>query len=747
MNNKHSLFFHLLFLSFFLGAQPKLRVLSEEWAQPVIGAEIRIESEKEMLVKTDERGYFLLPLEWGTKFSGRIFIKHPDYFPFTDSIRAEKSAVFYLRKIGALQALDEVVVTGQSHAVQANNAVQKIHVINRQLIEQKGAVNLRDVLQNELNIRVSQDAILGSGLSIKGVGNEGIKILLDGVPIVGRNDGAIDLSQLNLANIERIELVDGPLSVQYGSNAIGGTINLISKKSKSRKTEIGMHSYYETNGHYNLGANFNLSKGKWSGQGHLGRQFFAGWKEGDAFVNQPFSQRADSSRFKSWKPKEQFTVGNRWTYQGKKWQLTTFVEGMIETILNRGFPRAPYQIVAFDETYQTNRWNQGVDWGFRPTDKWTIKGQMAFQHYKRIKNVYVTDLSNLQRTLTNVLNDQDTNVFNLIFARFTAAPVFSKDWMKLELGTEINHETGFGQRLQGQSQFIGDYALFGVSDFFVYKKTVLQPALRLNYNTAYGIIAVPSFHAKIPFGNTMLRANYARGFRTPSLKELYLEFVDINHNILGNPDLNPEKSHFAQLWWTRNDTLGKWTFVTELNPFAQWIQNKISLAQTPSSALFTYFNLEEFRSVGIQASFSVKKGQWLFRTGASYLGMKTNFHVRTHFTPEITANFQYQIPGSAWSFHAFYKYTGKIDAFVLNQVQEITNVRMEDYHLLDVQLQIQTKNRKLRCQIGGKNLLNVQQINALNAGGGVHSNGSTALIGTGRTIYTGIVWNIISKND
>jgi outer membrane receptor protein involved in Fe transport len=72
---------------------------------------------------------------------------------------------------------------------------------------------------------------------------------------------------------------------------------------------------------------------------------------------------------------------------------------------------------------------------------------------------------------------------------------------------------------------------------------------------------------------------------------------------------------------------------------------------------------------------------------------------------------------------------------------------MDDYHLLDVQFQYQTKNRKLRWQIGGKNLLNVQQINALNAGGGVHSSGSSALIGTGSTVYTSIQWNIISKND
>lgn len=727
-------------------SQGRFRILSEELAQPIVDVKVQLfeDGKLKQTTSSDEGGFFKFQMESLKTLKAEVTFTHPDYLPRVDSLKTEGNQIFYLRKKTASQELNEVVVTGQTISVRANQAVQKITVINRTTIEQKGAINLRDVLQNELNIRVSQDAILGSGLSIKGVGDEGIKILIDGVPVIGRNDGAIDLSQLNLANIERIELVDGPLSVQYGSNAIGGTINLITKKGSRSNKEVGIQSYYESNGHYNLGGNFNISKGKWTALGHFGRQYFAGWRDDQGFFNQPFNLLADSTRFKTWKPKEQFTFGGRLMFRGNNWQITPFYEGLDETILNRGFPRPPYQILAFDETYKTKRFNQGVDFSMRPKDKFLLKGQAAFQNYERVKNSYITDLTTLERNQSASISDHDTNVFHLIFSRFTFSPLKSKSWFKYEVGTEINHETGKGQRIQNQQQNIGDYALFAVTDFTLWKKLVLQPAGRLNYNTAYGFIAIPSFHAKLSQKQHTFRASYARGFRTPSLKELYLEFVDINHNIFGNPNLLPESSHYTQFWWTYNDTIGKWLITTELNPFAQRITNKISLAQSGQNSLFTYFNLNDFQSFGVQATLAVKKSQWQARVGASYLGIKTNFHLRTHFTPELTANFQYQVPGSGWSIHTFYKYTGKIDAFVLSAEDEITNVRMDDYHLLDFQLQFQTKNKRWKWQLGGKNLLNVGQINALNANSGVHSSGTTALIGTGRTIYVGLQWKLIS---
>src|SRR5690606_31303934 len=103
-----------------------------------------------------------------------------------------------------------------------------------------------------------------------------IKILMDGVPIGGREGGNIDLSQFNVYNIERIEIIQGPMSIMYGSDALGGVINLISKNTK-KKIGLSGEAYYESVGKYN----FNLTATKTFGKHSLsiggGRNYFDGY--------------------------------------------------------------------------------------------------------------------------------------------------------------------------------------------------------------------------------------------------------------------------------------------------------------------------------------------------------------------------------------------------------------------------------------------------------------------------------------
>jgi outer membrane receptor for ferrienterochelin and colicins len=81
--------------------------------------------------------------------------------------------------------LDEVVITGQYRPVKKSQSVYAIKTISAKEIEDRAAINLRDVLQNELNFRVSRDNILGSGLSMQGLSGQNVKIMIDGVPVIG----------------------------------------------------------------------------------------------------------------------------------------------------------------------------------------------------------------------------------------------------------------------------------------------------------------------------------------------------------------------------------------------------------------------------------------------------------------------------------------------------------------------------------------------------------------------------------
>ena len=131
------------------------------------------------------------------------------------------------------KVLETFVITAQYEETSKEKAVNKIRVINREKIDALAAVNLGDVLKNELNVRLSQDNVLGTFMSLQGISGQNVKILVDGIPVIGKLNGSIDVSQINLNDIERIEIVEGPLSVNYGTDALAGTINLITKKKNN----------------------------------------------------------------------------------------------------------------------------------------------------------------------------------------------------------------------------------------------------------------------------------------------------------------------------------------------------------------------------------------------------------------------------------------------------------------------------------------------------------------------------------
>ena len=179
--------------------------------------------------------------------------------------------------------LDEVVVTGQLNPTAKNNAIQDIIIINNKTIKSNLFNNLGDLIKYQSNFTLSNDNILGSSILMQGVSGQNVKILIDGIPVIGRLNGNIDVSQINLSNIDKIEIIKGPLSVNYGSDALAGTINLISKKVISNKLNFSFKNYYETVGIYNLdfAINFGYKKHKFSSI--FQRNFFSGWSKNDAF--------------------------------------------------------------------------------------------------------------------------------------------------------------------------------------------------------------------------------------------------------------------------------------------------------------------------------------------------------------------------------------------------------------------------------------------------------------------------------
>jgi outer membrane receptor for ferrienterochelin and colicins len=674
-----------------------------------------------------------------------------DVFSFTKA--GQIPSTIYLKK--TITSFDEMIVTGQLQHTTINNCVQNVRVINSKKIEQMGAQNLTQLFKNELNIQLSNDAILGSGMDLQGISGENVKILVDGVPIIGKMNGTVDLNQINIQNVEKIEIIEGPLSVNYGSDALAGTINIITKKNQTTLFSGKVHGYYESNGTYNTQLNLSSNFKNTLITADFNRNYFDGWRADEKPFHIEKVRIADSLRNKLYKPREQYFGGiklhQRLNKDKQEHGLFLTIDARLfkENIENRGAPSKPYFIKAFDDYYNTFRSDNSLSINGRMTDKWSVNSTNAYNFFKRVKNTYFNDLTTLEQTLAGA-SEQDTSMFDLILSRTSFIYNHSKSW-SLELGYDVNYESSRGKRIGKGTQAIGDYALFITSEYTAWKKLTIKPGLRASYNSVYKSPVVPSLFLRYEINkNNSIRASYSRGFRAPSIKELFFYFVDINHNIIGNENLKAETSNNYQLSYRADYQIKKTRFSINNQFFFNDLHNLITLAQV-NNVEYSYVNLFKAQTYGYTLNANILYRELSIDAGLSIKARKnqiveTQAPRATSFYPEIKFNPSYTVNKINTTFAFFYKFTGKLPNLMLQTDGTVIEAKREAYHMLDFTISTHFLKRMIGLTIGAKNLLNVTSINGMTGSGGTHSSGgSNILIGMGRTYFCSLTINFNTK--
>ncbi|MBL1407248.1 TonB-dependent receptor [Sphingobacterium faecale] len=150
------------------------------------------------------------------------------------------------------QYIDQVSVQGKrinantETLIKLENSIMPVTVIDRRTIELMGSRRLDEVVKEQTGIAVVNDVGGGSrsvGVQMQGFGSEYIMVLIDGQPMVGRNGGNFDLSRISVNNVERVEITKGAASLLYGGDALGGTINVITKQVVSDPQAMASVNY------------------------------------------------------------------------------------------------------------------------------------------------------------------------------------------------------------------------------------------------------------------------------------------------------------------------------------------------------------------------------------------------------------------------------------------------------------------------------------------------------------------------
>lgn len=667
-----------------------------------------------------------------------ISVTFVGYRVYTDTISPGQSKTILLEP--AVYNIDEVVVTGQYKPQAVDKSIYRVKVIGAKQIEQKASNNLGDLMAGELNIRSSNDGALGSKITLQGLGGEHIKFLIDGVPVIGRLNGNIDLGQLNLYNVEHIEVIEGPMSVIYGSNALAGVINIITKDNKYTSYSTTVNSYVESVGMYNFSADAALKKNRWSGSVAGARNFFQGYSV------------IDTTRAKRWKPKRQYNADASLQYAYKDLKARATVSYFNELLLDKGNLRLPYYETAFDSYYYTNRLTTKLDINTRLFGKRNLSILGSYSYYDRIKNTYFNDLTKLEKSLTKNPSDHDTSNFDQYLLRAEFSKSEDNSPFNYQLGIDLNYEDGAGKRVLDHKQAIGDYAAFLSMKIQPSLRLLLQPGLRYSYNTKYHAPLVYSLNLKWDMAQELsMRFSYAKGFRAPSIKELYLEFVDVNHNIRGNENLKAENSHNLNLALRYHHEKPTYDYGAELNVLYNNISNSISLAVVDlDKALYTYVNVDNMVTQGFQLNFNNRVYPWLeIKLGVGETGRKQGLANDQNnsfvYSTDVMSNLTYLWRKTDLNFSLYYKYNGAYPEVFLGANDEVLRTIMSGYHTMDFSVSKWFWHNRINAQIGAKNIFNNTNIDIKGdtGGGGIHSGGSggASPVGWGRTYFVKLMFS------
>jgi outer membrane receptor for ferrienterochelin and colicins len=678
---------------------------------------------------TDKQGEVKLNLV----FPVIIDISSLGYRDFTDTLLEGGNHTIMLSP--DFYQLDQVVVTGQFRPQPVDRSIYHIEVIDARQIQLKAANNLGELLKTEPGFQLRSEGVLGDFVRIRGLSGEHVKILIDGMPVTGRVADRIDLGQLALQNVDHIEIIEGPMSVVYGSNALAGAINIITKDYSGKQLHVSANTYYETIGAYN----FNLSLAKQFKRHtfnvNAARNFFSGW--GPVAI----------SRYKTWKPKLQYMAGATYQYRKNRLKATLNSDFLHEELRDPGaLTLANLYEKALDGYHYTTRWNNRLNLLNKYNDDFVVNLQAGYSYYKKRKITYLNDLVNLRKNIAGDADLHDTTVFQMLSARGFVSNIPGKK-VEYQTGFDLNYESASGKRTGGYRE------MSDMSGFmnFVYRPVSslsLQPGIRLIYNSNYKAPLAYGLSFKFNPAPYTIKASYARGFRAPSLKQLYLVFIDNNHEIHGNENLKAETADIFNVTLNYDLIKNKHDLGVELGTFYNTFKNAIQLAiSTQRPGWGMYFNVDNtrFKTKGAEITIHYRYSPYftlntgVISTGRLRLDSPDQFAWATDYTS--SAVFRYE--KLKLQLALFYKYSGDYLEFAGNYNAEgdldgIAQQSMDGYNTLDATITKGFLEGRLNMSTGVKNIFNVKLVNSF---GNINIHGSSddsAAMGYGRTFFLSV---------
>ena len=539
-------------------------------------------------------------------------------------------------------SLQEVVVTGTGTQHLLKDAPVQTEVISRRQLQQYAGKSIEDILTGLTASLDFSESDMSSRLQLNGLGNSYVLILIDGRRLHGDNGGENDLSLIDPHNIERIEIVKGASSALYGSDAIAGVINIITRKHTAQglmlenTTRIG--SYGDIRQHDGIALNY----GRLSSYTNFQLQHSDGWQNTSEEAPQQTEYHITDSRNKTVNRHTNWQLAERLIYQLTP-DVELYADGTLywKRIYRPSGHHPGVDVKTWDLQYDNSSVSAGGKWKLNATDVITLDADWKRHAYNyvytdttltdgyvkgRFTNYYPyfpgdVELQSDQR-LTNV---SLKGVFSLPWdQRLSAGIDYRYDWLKAPM------------RVAGGKATDNTEALYVQDELEMLNPLSLTAGLRLTRNEGFGLRLTPKLSAMLKVGDLRLRATWSQGYKTPTPKELHYQYIRNMNGVylyLGNTGLKAQHSNYFGL--SGEYTVGRLTLTVA--PYYNKVNDMITLVTIPAkqapAELITkydpikvrqYQNMEDAKTYGVDVTLRYQAPHFTAGGSYSYLDTEAN---------------------------------------------------------------------------------------------------------------------------
>ena len=545
-------------------------------------------------------------------------------------------------------SLPEVVVTGTGTQHLLKDAPVQTEVISGRMLRNFAGKSIEDILGMLSSSFAFNEDDMGAQMQMNGLGNGYILVMIDGKRLHGDVGGQNDLGLIDPHNIERIEIVKGASSALYGSDAIAGVINIITKKHHEEglllenTTRVG--SYGDIRQHNGIGLNW----GRWSSLTNFQAQHSDGWQNTAAEDPHQTEYPIYDSRNKTVNRHTNWQISERLAYTPMK-GMELYAAGTLywKRIYRPGGKYPGVDVRTYDMMYRNASLSAGGSWKLNKTDLLTLDVDWnKHAYYYHFTDTTLTEgyvngrytpyfpyfpgqkelQSDQQRTMAHL-----KGVFQLPYEnRLSAGFEWRYDWLHAPM------------RVEGGKASDNTEAFYVQDEFAFIKHLQLTAGLRLNRNEQFGWKLSPKLSAMLSLGDLRVRATWSQGFKAPTPKELYYRYVRNMNGVylyMGNTGLTPQTSDYYAL--NGEYSIGGLTFTA--TAYYNKVKDMITLVTIPRSQapgdlvvqydpikVREYQNIEDARTSGIDLSLRYVWKELSAGVGYSYLDTDANQYDTEH---------------------------------------------------------------------------------------------------------------------